>query len=57
MQSHEVRRPLTSILGLIELIEEQELKSDMKELIVNLKIASNQLDEIIHDIVKRTRNY
>ena len=55
MQSHQVRSPLTSILGLIDLIEEKELDEELDELIKNLKKASFQLDSIIHEITKKTQ--
>ncbi|ASV28980.1 response regulator [Maribacter cobaltidurans] len=55
-QSHEVRGPLARILGIIELIDGNDF--DGEELpfwLKQLKISSNELDQIIHIIVDQTQ--
>jgi|GEM_PF-4622335 len=54
MQSHEVRGPLATILGLAELIEISDLESEDTKVILNgIKEASNTLDDIVRKIVKK----
>lgn len=55
ISSHEIRKPVATILGLINLIESQ-VQFDPKhaELFEYLKFTSNQLDEVIHTIVNKT---
>ena len=56
IQSHNVRGPVASILGLAELFvidaEEDEHNSEILE---NLKIATNNLDDIIKEVVEKTK--
>ena len=56
IQSHNVRGPVASILGLAELFvidaEEDEHNS---EILANLKIATNNLDDIIKEVVEKTK--
>jgi PAS domain S-box-containing protein len=54
LQSHSVRRPLTSILGLIDILDKNELSSENQKIIEYLKHAATELDMIIHQIVKNT---
>ncbi len=49
-QSHEVRRPVATILGLINLIESKKGNDTTKELSF-LKQATTELDTIIHQII------
>lgn len=53
IQSHEIRQPLTSIIGLLSLIKEDGYKAD-KEHIIMMEEAAKTLDERIHDIVENT---
>ncbi|WP_157454082.1 type IV pili methyl-accepting chemotaxis transducer N-terminal domain-containing protein [Crocinitomix catalasitica] len=55
-QSHEVRRPLANILGLVDVLERNKFKTEQekKMTLKYLKQSSNELDEIIHEIVKNT---
>lgn len=55
IQSHQVRGPLASILGLVDLFN-HELPTDPlnKEILDNIKIAANNLDTIIKEIVTKT---
>lgn len=54
-QSHEVRAPLVSLLGLISVINEEEFKDEHNKIIISgLKESALALDDIIKKIVKRT---
>lgn len=56
-QSHEVRGPLATIMGLVELLDEEDFKNQQnKEIVTGLKESSLQLDEIIKKIVKKTQS-
>ncbi|MCW3110423.1 MAG: sensor histidine kinase [Segetibacter sp.] len=54
LQSHQVRNPVSSILGILSLIKEEnfELK---KEYILGLETATKQLDQVIRAIVTQSR--
>lgn len=57
LQSHEVRRPLTNILSIIELIqEESEFKENDRAfyLLEYLKQSATELDDIIKKIAQKT---
>lgn len=54
IQSHKVRKPVASILGVIALIDKDKCDEEQAELIVALEIASTELDEVIHEIVDKT---
>ncbi len=55
IQSHELRRPVADILGLIMLIKEQDTSSqDLKIWIEHLEKAAEDLDNVIHNIVDKT---
>jgi PAS domain S-box-containing protein len=51
MQSHDVRRPLANLLGLVELLEAGGADSDM---LSALKNEAHALDAVIHSIVTRS---
>ncbi len=53
-QSHNVRKPLSNILGLIELMKDEIDYGKMQELYAMLKTSAAELDERIKDIVSRT---
>ncbi|MBU0697733.1 MAG: PAS domain-containing protein, partial [Bacteroidetes bacterium] len=53
ISSHDLRRPVTSILGLISLFD-QENQSDNAQVIEYLAYATKELDEVIHTIVAKT---
>jgi len=56
-QSHEVRGPLSRILGLINLIEEhKDSFDDILFFSKSLKDSSNEMDEIIRKIVNETNH-
>jgi PAS domain S-box-containing protein len=49
INSHVIRKPVASILGLIELLDEQKFVSyEEKEIIANLKSCAVELDGVIH---------
>lgn len=55
ISSHELRRPVTSILGLISLFNRQNLADENNGVIIDyLQKASEELDEVIHSIVAKT---
>lgn len=53
IQSHEVRQPLASIMGIINLIKEDGYKADEHKLRL-LEEAAHQLDDKVHEIVGHT---
>lgn len=55
LQSHFIRRPLTSILGLIDIIDKDSLSAENKKLLEYLKQSALELDMVIHQIVKNTQ--
>lgn len=55
LQSHQVRNPISNILGIIELIDFENLDaSENKELLINLKKTTEDFDFIIKQIVSKT---
>jgi PAS domain-containing protein len=55
IQSHKVRGPVATIMGLAELINEQNLSDpENLKIISGLKIATNDLDTVIKEIVKKS---
>ncbi|TGL91017.1 PAS domain S-box protein [Leptospira congkakensis] len=54
IQSHEIRRPLANILGLLELLESEISEEKTKEIHSYLRKSANDLDLLVCDIVKRT---
>ena len=55
IQSHEMRGPVTSIMGIMNIIKE-EGSNVPKEYLLYLEEAVKELDEKIHDIVRQTRD-
>lgn len=53
MQSHQVRRPVANILGLIDLFEKQELNDINRTLYQMLKQSVTELEHSIKDIVEK----
>ncbi len=49
--SHEIRTPLTSIMGMVSLLNKTSLNDDQKQYLENLKISSDNLLNIINDIL------
>ena len=55
ISSHEIRRPVATILGLVNLFDKQNLDSPMnREIIGHLNITAQELDSVIHTIVEKT---
>ncbi len=55
IQSHIVRRPVANVLGLLNLVNRNEPNDPVNfEIIPKLEIATKELDEVIHQIVKKT---
>ncbi len=54
LQSHDIRQPLTSIMGILNLIKEDNYEAD-KERLIMMEEAANDLDGKIHEIVEQTR--
>ncbi len=50
MESHEMRRPLASILGLVELVSSCESDEERQEVYSYLKSSAVELDEMIRRI-------
>lgn len=55
LQSHQVRRPVASLLGLISLCKFDDPGNPVNgEVLSRVKIAAKELDLVIHEIVKKT---
>ncbi len=55
ISSHEIRRPVATILGLVSLFDRSILDNPMnKEIINHIEITARELDEVIHTIVEKT---
>jgi GAF domain-containing protein len=54
LQSHDIRQPLTSIMGLINLIKEEDYVADREHLMM-IAEAADDLDSKVHAIVEETR--
>ena len=55
LQSHQIRRPISNILGLIKLFDKDHLSDPSNiELLINLEIAAKDLDNIIQEITQKT---
>jgi PAS domain-containing protein len=57
-QSHEIRAPLANILGIIQLIEQEQALSqtEVRHYLYELNMAACQLDAVIRKIVAKTGN-
>lgn len=55
ISAHEIRSPLTNILGLLDLLCEMDItEQEEKEIINYMFTAANQLDKVIHLIVEKS---
>lgn len=54
IQSHEVRAPLARIMGLVKLLDGAAVSPDFKELLKHLSDSSEELDNVISNILKKT---
>lgn len=55
MMSHEMRTPMTGIIGMISLLGETELNNEQKELLYSAKLCAEQLLLLINDILDLTK--
>jgi PAS domain S-box-containing protein len=56
IQSHEVRKPVANILGLVDIIDTTNLDANTKFAIQRIGESAEQLDEILHDLAGRKRS-
>lgn len=56
MQSHETRRPLANIIGLVDLIDLSKPLEETQEMVDMLRESTRQLDELIIRIVQKTHH-
>lgn len=49
--SHEIRTPLNSVIGFLELLEEQELQGEANDWIKKANVSSNHLLALINDVL------
>jgi len=54
IQSHKVRGPVATILGLAQLFQNKEYEVDTEEIIEGILYSSEQLDTVIREIVKKS---
>ncbi len=55
ISSHELRRPVTSILGLVSLFNTEDLSDENNRMVIAyLEQATQELDDVIHTIVAKT---
>ena len=57
LQSHIVRAPLANILGLCQLVDHDTLDPDTSELFSFIYESSGKLDQVIREIVDKTRQH
>lgn len=55
MQSHEIRKPVANIMGLLHLCDVSKTDLQQTQLLQYLKESANELDELIKKIIDRTR--
>ncbi len=55
ISSHELRRPVATILGLVNLFDKNNADNPLnKEIVSHLEITAQELDDVIHTIVEKT---
>jgi PAS domain S-box-containing protein len=55
ISSHELRRPVATILGLVNLFDKDDLQNPLnREIISHLHTSTQELDGVIHNIVEKT---
>ena len=55
ISSHEIRRPVATILGLVNLFDRNNPDNPMnREIVDHLDITAQELDGVIHAIVEKT---
>lgn len=53
LNAHNVREPLSRILGLVNMLDEEESEEFLKEVIPLLKISANDLDIALQNVINR----
>lgn len=53
VQSHQVRKPVANVIGLISLLEEENLNDTNSKLLGLLKVCAAELEDCINDIVNK----
>lgn len=56
LSSHEIRKPVASILGLVYLAKDSESEEEKDEIIQMINICAEELDEIVHTITDKISN-
>lgn len=54
IQSHKVRGPLATILGLVNLFKDKEISVSTADIIQGISVSSEQLDIVIRAIVDKS---
>ncbi|MDB5152890.1 MAG: domain S-box protein [Mucilaginibacter sp.] len=54
INAHEIRRPVASILGLIQLINKETIDETNREFLTYLETATQELDQVIRRIIDKT---
>lgn len=55
ISSHEIRKPVATILGLINLFDQEQLNNPLnKEIVKHLDTTARELDAVIHTIVEKS---
>lgn len=49
--THELRTPLNGVIGLTELVLNEKLNEDVKEMLENIKFSANHLGQVINEIL------
>jgi PAS domain-containing protein len=52
--SHEIRRPLANMMGLMELVDWNQITNENKEIFDHFVTSINELDDIIHKVTHET---
>lgn len=56
VHSHEVRGPVASILGLVNLISKQKLPDESADVVMHLQTSAQKLDDVIHKIIRSSNS-
>ena len=57
ISSHDIRGPVASILGLVNLFDRENLNNEFNKEVINwLTVSAQELDQVIHTIVLKTWN-
>jgi light-regulated signal transduction histidine kinase (bacteriophytochrome) len=57
ISSHNIRRPVATIMGLVSLFDKNNLNNSLnKDIMEHLETTALELDDVIHIIVEKTIN-